>query len=80
MSKNLLQDMKKVKYVKDVEPMMKRTTERIERPESRIFSRPKFSEPEFIEEDNNRGPRYSLWLVALISIVFLFFAISFLFS
>ena len=80
MSKNLLQDMKKVKYVKDVEPMMKRTTERIERPESRIFSRPKFSEPEFIEEDNNKGPRYSLWLVALISIVFLFFAVSFLFS
>jgi len=75
MPKNLLQDMIKVKYVKN-----DKVQERVERPESRIFSRPKFSEPEFIEEDNNKGSRYSLWLVALVSIVFLFFAISFLFS
>jgi len=76
MSKNLLQDMIKIKIVKN-----DKIQERVERPESRIFSRSKFSEPESTEEDNsNKGSRYSLWLVALISIVFLFFAISFLFS
>lgn len=75
MSKNLLQDMIKVKYVKKEE-----VPQRVDRPESRIFSRPKFSEPEFAEEEEHKGPHYSLWLVALISIVFLFFAISFLFS
>jgi len=79
MSKNIIQDMKKVKYVKKEEPVEK-IIERADRPESRIFSRPKFSEPEFTEEGNNNRQKYSLWLVALVSIVFLFFAISFLFS
>ncbi|MFA6523942.1 MAG: hypothetical protein WC264_01185 [Candidatus Paceibacterota bacterium] len=77
MSKNLLQDIIKVKYVKKEK---EEVPQRIERPESRIFSRPKFSEPEFTEEEDNKKPRYSLWIVALVSIVFLFFAISFLFS
>lgn len=68
MAKNLLQDMVRVKRIRKEEAL-----EEIERPESRAHS--------YLEADRkNRGSQYALWLVALISVVFLFFAISFVFS
>ena len=34
----------------------------------------------YISENNSKKTRYTLWIVALISVIFLFFALSFLFS
>ncbi|MFZ3015966.1 MAG: hypothetical protein WA101_03175 [Minisyncoccia bacterium] len=82
MPKKILQDIKKIKYeIRNELPkelQKEIPSSREERPESRLFSRPTFYNPEPIEEENK--PRYTLWLVALVSVVFLFFAISFLFS
>jgi hypothetical protein len=68
MAKNVIQDMVKVKTVRN-EIIEQRARPRVE------------LEPEFKEMQNdNNGNRYGLWLVALISVVFLLFALSFLFS
>ena len=58
MSKNLLQDMIKVKQI---------------RQEIRV------NQKEVKNQDKN-GPRYKLWFVAAVSVVFFLFALSYLFS
>ena len=76
MPKNSFQDFVKIKKV---EKIKKTEKEQI----LRDFNRPKvestFSQ-EIMEERKKSGPKYTIWLVALISLVFLFFAVSFLFS
>ncbi|MBU0611867.1 hypothetical protein KKA39_03190 [Patescibacteria group bacterium] len=79
MPKKILQDIKKVKYEIKEELPKDLPRSKIDRPESRLFSHPTFYNPEPIDK-NSDGPKYTLWIVALISVVFLFFAVSFLFS
>jgi len=71
MSKNLLQDIVRVKREKkeqEIYPAKNATADPIE-PISPT-----------IQSNSNSGSRYGLWFVALISIVFLLFAFSYLFS
>ncbi len=79
MPKKSLQDVIKIKRInKDVVSKKTETKlETIEHKKSHIIY------PSDIEEKevkNNNGPRYALWFVALISVVFLLFALSFFFS
>ena len=68
MTKNLLEDMVRTKRMRKEE-----APEEIERPELR--------ERFYLEENKkNRGSQYALWFVALVAVVFLFFAVSFVFS
>ncbi len=64
MPKNLLQDMIKMKHKR----------ERIDSALGPIQAGPKALQNE------NKGPRYALWFVAIISLVFFLFALSYLFS
>lgn len=65
MPRNLLQDMKRVKT-----PINERR--KIEHEIEKIYYK--------TEQSNNKGSKYRIYFVALISIVFLLFALSFLFS
>jgi len=68
MAKNLIEDMVRVKRIRKEE-----TPEEIERPEPSVYS--------YLEADKkDRGSQYALWFVALVAVVFLFFAVSFVFS
>jgi len=80
MPKKVLQDIKKVKHEIKTELPKNLPKSRIERSESDLFSRPTFYTPEVMEEKESGSSRYALWVIALISVVFLFFAVSFLFS
>ncbi len=72
MTKNLLQDMVKVKRAKIQKEILS---------QQMPSQLPEFySEPNFPLENNKKKTRYSLWVVAFVSIIFLFFAFSFLFS
>jgi len=66
MPKNIIQDMVKAKVAIKGKVEQKREEEKEKK------------EPEL--EQNNDGSRYGLWFIALISVVFLLFAFSFLFS
>jgi hypothetical protein len=79
MPKKVLQDIKKVKHEIKTELPKNLPKSRIERSESDLFSRPTFYTPEVMEEKESGSSRYALWVIALISVVFLFFAVSFLF-
>ena len=68
MAKNLIQDMVKTK----TRPKSSRKQEPVVR--TQRFNR----EPVF--EAQRRKPRYTLWVVASTSLIFLFFALSFLFA
>src|SRR3989344_1158856 len=68
MPKNILQDMVKVKQVKNLSP------KRLESKEVR-FSSTRQGE---IKERNK--PRYKIWFVAIVSIAFFLFALSYMFS
>jgi hypothetical protein len=90
MSKNLIQDMVKVKKNK-VEKKLDVKDTKLEKKlekESNIDSKfnslynsiKKETEERKEREEHNGGSKYGLWIVALVAIVFLFVAVSFLFS
>lgn len=66
MSKNLLQDMVKTKSLKKEIP--------------KYQDIPKLFKVDEFEKQSKRGSRHGLWLVAIISIIFFIFALSFLFA
>ncbi len=76
MPKNSFQDFVKINKADKIEKIEK---EQI----LRDFKRPKvessFSQ-EILEGRKREGSKYTIWIVALVSIIFLFFAVSFLFS
>jgi len=86
MSKNILQDIKRTKTnpIKvNLEEKFERATEivRKENPGRSRVVNPKFASVyDSFEKEGRKNPFYTLWVVALISVVFLFFALSFLFS
>jgi hypothetical protein len=76
MAKNRVEDMVKIKIVKkNIAPkqMSKDLDMEIKEKMERFTSRPAMKE-------NKHRPRYTLWMVALVSLVFLFFALSYMFS
>lgn len=78
MPKNLFQDMVRVKREKKEQEIfpVKKIINSKERTESKEIPESVSS----IVQDGNRGSKYGLWFVALISVVFLLFALSYLFS
>ncbi len=90
MPKNRLDDMVKIKIVKknmapSIESGMSRRTERqMEREVNEEVSEKmaKFIERErpLLRERREHRPRYLLWFVAVVSLVFLFFSVSYMFS
>lgn len=71
MSKNSFQDMIKIKIIKEDEPLRERE----------IFNKNRRDEDDSSSDSNRSGGHYpAIWIVALASLVFLFFAISFLFT
>ncbi|MEI6580654.1 MAG: hypothetical protein WCO07_00610 [bacterium] len=76
MSRNLLQDIKKVnKIKKDTTPRKIYIPSDIPKIVNTNTNN-KYS----LEENKTDGNHYKLWIVALVSVIFLFFALSFLFS
>ena len=81
MAKKILQDIIKVKNYSDNQSDKK--IEKIsykEREFSRIVAKDDSDYSVSQIRENNIGPRYGLWFVALFAVVFLLFAVSFLFS
>jgi len=72
MARNLLQDIKKIEKVKKYE-----IPTRVHN-DSPSFSNS--SSLNFDKQEKTSGSRYTLWTVAFVSVIFLFFALSFLFS
>ncbi len=67
MSKNLLQDMVKIKHIRQETQKQKDIGNFVQN-----------TEYSFVDKQNK--PKYTLWLVAIISVVFFIFALSYLFS
>ena len=75
MARNLLQDMVKVKTIRSIPvPVRKKEEEEEKEQEKRKEKIPDKIKP------SKKGPKYRIYFVALISVVFLLFALSFLFS
>jgi hypothetical protein len=84
MPKPLLEDMvKKKKVIRRLPPKVERVesiVERHEYDESPVEEQPKRSTYKPERRRRGKGLRFSLWFLATISVIFLFFAVSFVFS
>jgi len=72
MNKNPMEDMIKIKIVK------KKQLPKIE--EIEYSQKPLPREPKKLKKEKGGGPRYMLWFVAFVCLIFLFFAFSYMFS
>lgn len=86
MPKNLIQDMIKSKSNSSkVENISEKKKTDIDAKFNSLYNLPKKNSENYTNSSNNgneknSGSKYGLWLVALIAMIFLFFAVSFLFS
>jgi hypothetical protein len=83
MPKKVLSDLR-INKVKKPQPRPVVREPILEEPEEEIYQRPSREEPEKPrykkEKRKGRGKKISLWFLATISVIFLFFAVSFVFS
>ncbi|MBI3888786.1 hypothetical protein HY311_03250 [Candidatus Nomurabacteria bacterium] len=81
MAKQLLKDMVKVKHIN--KKIIEKPRENIKEKEKPIFQNEErviFEVRKTATNENKKGSKYMLWFVALVSVIFCFFAFSFLFS